>query len=621
LHLYARRTGDRILSLNVKTTSQLLHRRVRGRNRIDSARIEEGRLTLEGHLYASLPIGWTGDALLVLKKRHTDDVLELPVTCTVSSRVSGATNDRFDLHFEAHADVAKLLSSESLTLGNWVLALRLALPDGVVDVPVGSREGIGNRYQYGGFGAFTDRDSGRIVIPFFSPQGKLVLTVRELSPFDDVAYEQRKQRALERDRALPSTEHRDAWLITEKQAASAQDNGFAFFRYCFERHPEREVYYVIRSDSPDRERLAPYAERVVEFYSENYFLLLKRCSMLISSDSRNHFLLAEAVPDGFMELVAKKPMLFLQHGVLALKDVSGIYRSTGPNRADRFIVSSEWERDIVRSRMRYPDELIATTGLARWDFLVDKSKKQGNILLMPTWRNWLKNSTSNEFTSSDFFLQYEKLFNSERFLRSLEQGNRTLTIFLHPMFGQLGEAWQAHSGRIRLVRPGETPLNELLMRADLLVTDYSSVIYDFVHMDKPVLFFQFDQEAYVQRQGSYINLATDLPGPVVRDAEQLIDEIEQAAKDGYRVSARFRDRYARAFTYRDAKNCERIFSEALHCETGAAAPRRRIFLDSVRRSLRLEFRKIRRGDPDLYFRLKRLPADSLRWLRARQSSR
>ena len=68
-------------------------------------------------------------------------------------------------------------------------------------------------------------------------------------------------------------------------------------------------------------------------------------------------------------------------------------------------------------------------------------------------------------------------------------------------------------------------INELYIAADILITDYSSVFFDYANLRKPVIFYMYDLEEYANDiRGFYISL-DELPGPVVRDEEALIKEV------------------------------------------------------------------------------------------------
>ncbi len=100
---------------------------------------------------------------------------------------------------------------------------------------------------------------------------------------------------------------------------------------------------------------------------------------------------------------------------------------------------------------------------------------------------------------------------------------------------------------------------ELHLAADVLVTDYSSSLFDFAVTGKPVVLFAYDLDHYRDRlRGFTLDLETELPGPVVRDVDALVDVL--ADLPGLQVAwaeryAAFRDRFC---AREDGRACERL---------------------------------------------------------------
>jgi CDP-glycerol glycerophosphotransferase (TagB/SpsB family) len=109
--------------------------------------------------------------------------------------------------------------------------------------------------------------------------------------------------------------------------------------------------------------------------------------------------------------------------------------------------------------------------------------------------------------------------------------------------------------------PQNIDLQKIIVDSSLLITDYSSVCWDFLFLDKPVLFYQFDLDEYEKKRGAYLDLKKDLFGPVAYDAASAADLVRQFVENGYETE-KYRDQMDRmlkwAFAFRDDGNCERI---------------------------------------------------------------
>ncbi len=76
-----------------------------------------------------------------------------------------------------------------------------------------------------------------------------------------------------------------------------------------------------------------------------------------------------------------------------------------------------------------------------------------------------------------------------------------------------------------LLVPGDVPANEVLGVTDVLVSDYSSIFFDFLPTGRPIVFFTPDQDVYTDERGVYLDLGTELPGPTTHTVAELADVV------------------------------------------------------------------------------------------------
>lgn len=97
-------------------------------------------------------------------------------------------------------------------------------------------------------------------------------------------------------------------------------------------------------------------------------------------------------------------------------------------------------------------------------------------------------------------------------------------------------------------------VNDLLMTADMLITDYSSVIFEFSLMEKPIVMYAPDKDEYIAERDFYYEYDTFVPGPIVTTTEEIIKYINSADFDLKKV----KDFKAQFFDYYDGKSTERF---------------------------------------------------------------
>ena len=406
------------------------------------------------------------------------------------------------------------------------------------------------------------RDDGYIIFPYRARGGYLGLRFRKRTT-DDSFFIRLKEciAQLKYKKYKKEYDQKKILLIYEKRCEKAQDNGYHFFCYCMEndmeKYLDRSIYYVIRKDSVDRTKLEKYKDHIIDFLSVKHMVYLQACRLLISSDSRAHSYRWQYNQSLIGPMLSKKKHVFLGHGVLALKRLNQSFMAKNMN-AVMTTVTSEKERDIVINELGYKPHAAVVTGYARFDALEDRSDDYNEILIMPTHRSWLFGVQREIFTESEYYRRYMALINSPQLIRILEENDMIANFYLHPSIGEHTDAFSGSSDRVKVIPYGQYALDDLMMRCKLLITDYSSVCWDVYYMGKPILFYQFDLQDYLDTWGSYIDLENECPGKSTDEHDRLIHLIEESAANGFRLDEEWKQKREDHFSYLDKQNSRRI---------------------------------------------------------------
>lgn len=127
----------------------------------------------------------------------------------------------------------------------------------------------------------------------------------------------------------------------------------------------------------------------------------------------------------------------------------------------------------------------------------------------------------------------------DRVAKAIADAGDCLIVNLHPVEQPMVPELAASLPGVTFVKP-RTDVYPLLTKTTALITDYSSIMFDYLHLDRPVMLFRPDHEAYTQRSRKLFDekLATP-PGPVVTQAQALIDLVRKTgAENGAHVRAR-----------------------------------------------------------------------------------
>ncbi|WP_229720064.1 CDP-glycerol glycerophosphotransferase family protein [Oceanobacillus neutriphilus] len=344
----------------------------------------------------------------------------------------------------------------------------------------------------------------------------------------------------------------NVWLIGERYN-TAQDNGIALFRW-LRKNTTIDAYYVIEEDAEDY-RVLKDMEYVLCFGSKEHFEIASRAKVLLGTHDLEN-LLPYKPAQGFFNY-EDTIKVFLQHGVLGRKPVE-YDKKNYELPFDLFIVSSEPEKyDVVMNKMGYNEEEVAVTGLARFDNL-PKENHSKDILLMPTWRDWIH--TDEQFLKSQYYNYYNNLINNERLQGILEEYNVNLNFYPHYRAQNFfAQDINEENSRIHFIRLGSKTVQQLLIDHALLITDFSSVSFDFTLMNKPVIYYHFDVNRFFKR-GILRPVEETFLGKIAQNETDLVDMIEESIENNFKS---FDIELDNIIKYQDRHNCQRIYQTVL----------------------------------------------------------
>ena len=443
--------------------------------------------------------------------------------------------------------------------GDWDITVRSGSSGQIYSTVLGGR--IRAKLLLGNYRILKGR---HIIFPMGSTGKRFILRCRVRTPYDHFFFRFRDLCIWGICRILrPFMKQRRLWLIYEKYCISAQDNGFYFFRYCMESLPEKEkkhIYFILDKNSAQWDAVRKYKKNVIRFMSFRHIFYMLTANLYAASDSRIHAYVWQPMPNLVSREINRHDILFLQHGVLALKRVENVFGRDGACPVTYFLTSSEFEQKIVAENFGYDTDHAPVLGLARWDVLTDKSRPdRPSILVMPTWRSWLEDREDSVFCSSEYYLTYMHLLKNQELLELLRESGARLIFYIHPKLREFMKDFHADNPRIQLVSFGETALNKLIMECSMLITDYSSVCWDFYYQEKPVVFYQFDMELYEQTNGSYIDMKHDLFGDRCTKEPELIETVRDYLRNGFHEKEKYGNMRKKYLPKRDHENCKRIY--------------------------------------------------------------
>jgi glycosyltransferase involved in cell wall biosynthesis/CDP-glycerol glycerophosphotransferase (TagB/SpsB family) len=366
-------------------------------------------------------------------------------------------------------------------------------------------------------------------------------------------------------------QRRPVWLLSDR-VRCAGDNGEALFRYLrsLKKKPAR-LFFAVSERSADYAALKKIG-RVVPAKSFRHKLRYLLSDLNISSHADSDVVTPFSKWNApYRDIENRIPFVFLQHGVIK-DDLSDWLNRFRCNIAG-FVTSAKPEADSIRDgAYGYTDGQIWLTGLPRFDRLYRDEKR--TVTVMPTWRQDLAGDPDpvsgtrglkKGFTESRFFRFYDALLNDERLIAAAKRLNYRLRFLPHPML-------QPHVGLFTKndaveFLPADTPYRKVFAESDLILTDYSSVAFDFAYLRKPVVYAQFDRDTFYSGEHVYVKGYFDYErdgfGEVETEYEATVDRLIAYMETGCRLKDAYRARIDGFFAFDDRENCRRVTGKIL----------------------------------------------------------
>ena len=342
----------------------------------------------------------------------------------------------------------------------------------------------------------------------------------------------------------------DKVLFESYHAVSTTGNVYAIYHELCQLHPELKKYWVYLNDSPMLERLKKIPNTyLVKYESKQYFELLATAKYLFNDTSFMPYFvkrseqiytntwhgtplktLGKDIIDA--EITAHKniqrnllmtdylmmPNQFTADKLITSHDCSGIFPGnvfiTGNARVDR----------------NFEDKQVLQTHY-------DLNPNKQILLYAPTWKKSLEETSQQDIK--------ELVQQVERIQAAVGEQVQVLLkshYFIYQNFVELGLQDK--------VVPDWVDTNEFLGLVDGLITDYSSIFFDFLPNDKPIYFYMPDLEEYVSTRGLYLDIDY-LPGEVYETFDELLVGVQLDSKTYLDYTQDRRENYLNTYCAHD----------------------------------------------------------------------
>jgi CDP-glycerol glycerophosphotransferase (TagB/SpsB family) len=234
-------------------------------------------------------------------------------------------------------------------------------------------------------------------------------------------------------------------------------------------------------------------------------------------------------------------------------------------KPDYSISSSPFASQIVKSSLCLSKEKVFLTGFPRTDAMLSETNEDSEnvqkvvgdqkythlIYFTPTWRD--------KILDFDYFA-FE--LDENNLVDFLEKTDSILILRFHPTDMMRRETIATSHPRIIFENHDLPDAFSLLKKSSVLITDYSGIFFDYLLIDRPIIFANFDQQGYLNKRELYWDYDEITPGPKAPNWSMLLSHLEKilvCQEDEYQEERRkLRDK---VYQYKDRNSCARVVKE------------------------------------------------------------
>ncbi|MBQ7225684.1 MAG: CDP-glycerol glycerophosphotransferase family protein [Clostridia bacterium] len=357
---------------------------------------------------------------------------------------------------------------------------------------------------------------------------------------------------------------KELWLISDR-IDRAGDNGQAFFEYVVKNTPKGvKPVFLLDKKSPDYKKMKKIGKvksPVSPFYKVYYTLASKHISSQLDG---SRLLKVRAY---LKDILNKQDVVFLQHGVI--EHDSSSYYNRFDFGMDMFVTTTNGEYGSIVGIESYgcDDTVTQLVGLCRHDKL--KNERENIIFIAPSWRLGLLTDTETReikegFENSTYYKIFNGLLNSERLIaKAMEKGYK-ICFYPHRMMEKAKHFFK--TSHPVFINGDSISYTEMFCKGAMLITDFSSVQFDFAYLKKPLIYCQADKAeffaAHTCTEG-YMDYERDGFGPICNTLDSLVDTICEYMDNDCQIKEMYLERIEKTFKFTDGKSCERTLERIM----------------------------------------------------------
>lgn len=327
-------------------------------------------------------------------------------------------------------------------------------------------------------------------------------------------------------RWIPKLPVRSKWVLFESHMGKQYSDSP---KYIYEQLLEtgRDYKYIWSFQEPDAVELPGPAIKVKR-NSLKHLYYLNRAKFWVDNQGMAH-LADKKDQQVYVQTWHGTPLKRMGYDQKKLPTHQELVRLKKQTDAWDYLVSpNRYTSRVLKRGFRYGGEILET-GYPRNDLLTSQPPEirekarmslgipaaKQVILFAPTFRDWNPNS-------------FQQVLDDVQYISKELGESQVLVLRLHYL---LSDKIAQFELPLNIIDASDyQDIQELYLLADLLITDYSSVMFDYALLKRPILLYCYDLDEYITRRGMYFDFAEKAPGPVCETMDELLEYIRYPEK-------------------------------------------------------------------------------------------
>lgn len=351
----------------------------------------------------------------------------------------------------------------------------------------------------------------------------------------------------------PFLRNKHIWFFMDRPE-SADDSGMHMFKYTRDKDKNIKKYFVLNKGGKGYSEMKKIGN-VLPYKSIKHRYLGLFVENIVTTHPDNGIIYPFWGTYPHLAGLLKSNNDFLQHGII--KDDISPWLNKFSMNLSLFVTSSPKEiESVFENPYHYNKNVVKLLGLPRYDGLENKEDKR-QIIIMPSWRRYLTDKSKKFISNTEYFKRFNSLINNEELIKTAKEYNYEIIFRPHPNVYNFIELYDTND--YVKIDSEDTNYQTLFNNGSLLITDYSSVAFDFSYLKKPIIYYQYIDDYHFDVEGGYFKYEEMGFGEVCRDEEEIVNLIIDYIKNDCKMKEEYKDRVQSFFLYTDRNNCKRVY--------------------------------------------------------------